>query len=253
MYRTPIRGSTKAKLDAAFVKRANALYAARRSSTNAKMALARARALAGVPRQVPRGFVGAAGDAKFADFTLDQAAVNTTATIQHVSIIAQGTTVNTRIGKACRAKSFRMRGNVKVDAAHLQSTCTMHLVWDYQPNKALAAVTDILDTGTVNSFPKRENAARFKVLKTWRYALDGNGNAPVYASTFTIDDYIKMPKDANILYTSADSTGVIGDVIQGALLFITVGDVAPGTADIALVCNGRLNFVESLYGPRLRR
>lgn len=201
-------------------------------------------------RQVARGFVGALGDAKFVDATITQAAVNTTGTIQHVSIIAQGNTVNNRVGKACRARTARLRAVIKADSTAQLNTVRCLLVWDYQPNKALAAITDIIDAVTVQAQPNRENNLRFKIIRDWWYVLTGNGNLATPNTEVLLDSYVKLPKDANILYTSADTTGVIGDVIQGALLFITLGDVAAGTADAALTGTCRVNFDEYTTGIR---
>jgi len=201
-------------------------------------------------RQVARGFVGNLGDAKFVDATITQAAVNTTATIQHVSIIAQGNTVNDRVGKACRATTAKVRAVVSQDAAAQSNVVRCLLVWDYQPNKALAAVTDIIDAATPQAQPKRENNLRFKIIRDWWMTLSGNGNLGTVTTKVLIDSYVKLPRDANILYTTADTTGVIGDVIQGALLFITLGDAAAGTADNALTGTLRLNFDERTTGIR---
>jgi len=197
-------------------------------------------------RQVARGFVGAAGDAKFVDASIAQAAVGTTATVQHISIVPQDNTVNGRNGRAFRCKNVRIRYRVNQDSTAQINTVRCALVWDYQPNKALAAFTDIFDSASVDAFPKRENNMRFKIVRDMTHTLSGNSTLATSTSSVQADEFLKLPRDANCLLTAADTTGVIGDVIQGALLFVTVGTAGAGTNDAQLSGNSRVNFTERL-------
>lgn len=192
-----------------------------------------------------RGFVGSVADAKFFDTAEASYPTNTTGSITHLNIVPQGTTINSRVGKAYKCTSVAVRGQVQCDTTTTLATAACYLVWDYQPNKVLAAITDVLDSVSSSSFPKRENALRFKIIKKWSYCLSGNSTTPSAAfQSYRIDDYVKLPSDCSTLLTSADSTGVIGDMINGALLFISVGNIAAGTADGNAVLGFRLNFTD---------
>jgi len=194
-----------------------------------------------------RGFLGAAGDAKYVDTTLAAYALNTTGSVTHVSIVPTGTTVGSRDGKAFRCTSVQVRGNAQADTTTLVGTGAAYLVWDRQPNKALAAVTDILDSASSASLPKRENASRFKILKKWRWAFSGNNTTAGQindTSIYDVDDYVRLPSDCVATCTAADTTGVIGNRVTGALLLVTVGDVGAGTADANLNVGVRLNFAD---------
>lgn len=198
-------------------------------------------------RQIPRGFVGARGDAKFVDTAVATYANNTTGSITHISIIPQGDNINSRDGKACRATSVNVRGVMAVDTTTTVTTIANYLVWDYQPNKALAVITDVFDTANALSFPRRENNARFKIIKKWFLCMSGNATTPATGlEVAPLDDYVRLPIDANILYTAGDTTGVIGDTIQGALLFISLGSAAAGTTDGNTTAGFRLNFTDQL-------
>lgn len=198
-------------------------------------------------RQVARGFVGPAGDAHYVDSTITQASVNTTPTVQHISIVPQDNTVNGRTGRAFRCKNVRVRAQISADSTAQLNTVRCMLVWDYQPNKALASFTDIFDSATPYTQPKRENDMRFKVIRDWTYVLCGNATTAVSNTRHYLDAWVKLPRDANVILTNADTTGVIGDVIQGALLFCTVGENG-GTADTGLTGTARVNFTERLTG-----
>jgi len=196
--------------------------------------------------QIPRGFVGARGDYKFFDVAQALHQCDTTGSITHLSIIPQGTSVNTREGKGCRVTSVNVRGHVSSKTNTIRAFYAIYLVWDYQPNKVLAAITDILDSANSRSFPKRENNDRFKIIKKYYGLVNGEQVAvPAYGMAWPIDDYVRLPDDANILCTTTDTTGAIGNTIQGALLLVTVGDVAAGLTAAETQIGFRLNFTEN--------
>nr|DAV89167.1 MAG TPA: capsid protein [Cressdnaviricota sp.] len=195
--------------------------------------------------QIPRGFVGLAGDRKFVDTAEATYACNTTGSITHVSIVPTGTTVNTRDGKAFRVTSVQIRGAASVDTTTTVALANFAFVWDYQPNKALPGLTDIWDTIDGSTMIKRENNARFKIAMWRHWTLTGNTTAPATGrEAESIDEFIKLPKDAIALCTSADTTGVIGNRINGALYYCTFGNVAAGTADAVTIVKIRTNFIE---------
>lgn len=197
----------------------------------------------GRPNMSTRGFVGTVADAKFFDTAVATYEASTTGSITHLNPVPQGTTVNTRVGKAYRCTSVQVRGAVSNRSTSTISSPVGYLVWDYQPNKVLAAITDILDSVNSAAFPKRENAIRFKIIKKFEYTLTGNNATPASGDEAErIDAYVKLAPDMSTLLTSADTTGVIGDTINGALLWVTVGDVATGTAASSFNVGFRLNF-----------
>lgn len=226
-----------------------------RSAARSRLANARARMSSRPTRmpggllqgQVLRGFVGNMGDAKYIDVAGANYGNNTTGSVTLLNVVPQGDTVNTRDGKAFRCTSINIRGKISVDSAAVVPAYANYLVWDYQPNKALAALTDILESATSTAFPKRENNRRFKIIKKYYGALAGNSTAPATGlEVIPVDDYVILPPDCNTVLTAADTTGVIADMIQGALLWVSVGDAGAGTGDINSTIAFRLNFTEKL-------
>jgi len=196
-----------------------------------------------------RGFLGAAGDAKYID--IPYANYNMSAgggTIAFIDQIAQGTTVNQRDGKAWLETSLQIRGSAVADSATTTATGCAYIVWDRQPNKIVTPplVTEILEQDTSNSFPKRENTSRFKILKKMAWAFSGNTTAAAgnqtSATTYYVDEYVVFPKDAVCTTTTNDTTGALGNRINGALYLLTTGNTAAGTADAVLSVTMRLNF-----------
>lgn len=198
-------------------------------------------------RQITRGFVaGAAGaDAKYFDVASASYACNTTGSITHLNVITQGNSINQREGKSYRIRNIQIRGVLETDTTTTRTGTACYLVWDKQPNKALAAITDIFDTITSQSFTKRENTGRFVILKKWHRTLIGNITTPATGrEAVDIDKYLKLPKDLVTMLTSGDTTGVIGDIISGALLWVTMGSVAAGTADANATVGFRIGFTD---------
>lgn len=192
--------------------------------------------------QVPRGFLGAAGDAKYVDIASATYGNDTTGSITHFSIVPTGTTVNSRIGKAFQVTSFECKGTIYNGSTATYNKARCLLVWDYQPNKVLAGITDILDTANSTSLKKRENASRFKIIRDWNFDLVGNSTTMDSTAMENFDQYVRLPKDCVATCTAADTTGAIGNRVTGALLFVTVGNVASGTASAATTFTGRINF-----------
>jgi len=187
-----------------------------------------------------RGFVGSAGEAKYIDIANTTYPCDTTGSITHVSVVPQGTSVNTRVGRKCELKYFQMRGYLRNNSSALYNTVAVYLVWDEQPNKLLPAVTDILDAANAQALSKRENVQRFKILKKWRQVLIGPSGAPTTAVTAVpLDEYVRLPKGLVVVPTTADITGAIGDVINGAMYLVTVGNEpvsATLAATLAVTC-----------------
>jgi len=203
------------------------------------------RLLSGVRFSSPlRGFLGPAGDLKFKDVAFFASVFNTTGAVSHLDVIPTGTTVNTREGKAYQVLSCQIRGNAQSGTTTAVALGAIYLIWDFQPNKALAAVTDILDTASANSFIKRENASRFKILMQRHYSFTGLLGTPATGNEqFAVEEFVRIPASSSVATTTvADTTGVIGNRVSGALLMVTVGDTAAGTAAPNYEVGLRINF-----------
>lgn len=190
-----------------------------------------------------RGFLGA--DAKFHDVAVASYVLDTTGSITHLDVVPQGTSVNDREGKAWQNTSLQIRGSAVANSAATVGTGAVYIVWDKQPNKALPAITDILDSANAGSFTKRENALRFKIVRKLRYNFEGNQTTAGQQTESTmhdVDEYIRLPGECVALTTAADTTGAIGNRISGALLAVTVGTVAAGTGAASFSVRYRLNF-----------
>ena len=190
-----------------------------------------------------RGFIGPQGENKYIDWATDTYQCDTTGEVFHLDVVPLGNTVNQRDGRKFMPTWVNIRGILSNLPTATQNHCAVILVWDTQPAKVLAALTDLLDTASSESQNKRENASRFKVVRRWDVMLTGKGDAsttPGFSRTF--NKYVFLPKGLIAECTPADTTGVIGNRVSGALLLFTVGQTAAGTAAAVLNCTIRVGF-----------
>jgi len=175
------------------------------------------------PRRLPVAEPG------YVDLAVATYALNTTGSLTLVATIPQGASVNQRIGKKARLDKVHMRGVASADTTTTVTKGACILVYDKKPAGSLPTITEYLDSISPNSFTLDANRDRFVTLWRQEYAFQGNITTPATGSEyFTIDKVVNVNKP--IIFKAA-GTGAIGDIETGALYFITVGNVAAGTAD----------------------
>jgi len=159
-----------------------------------------------------------------------------TNTRQSVCLVAQGGDANQRVGRKITVKSCQIR--LLVD---LPTTATSGgvlrtvLVYDKQPNGALASVTDILETDNAVGLINLDNRQRFDVLMDEFTPMSVSG-----PETVCISRYIKMNRD--IIYNSTTTAGV-GAITTGNFILLTsqYGVLTTQPSDIGRI---RFRFVD---------
>lgn len=184
-------------------------------------------------------------DAKYHDIAVASYQCDTTGSVTHLDVVPQGTTVNTREGKAFMPTSINIRGYLVAGVTAVFNDYAIMYVWDRQPNKGAFVIGDLLDTPTPGSQNKRENQSRFQVIRRFDGVLMGKGDGSTtgdFGASF--DHYIKLPKGLVAQCTTADTTGAIANRISGALFQVTVGNNAAGTTACFVNNTMRINFVD---------
>lgn len=170
----------------------------------------------------------------------------TSVNVTCLNLIAQGTSQNERVGKIIRIRNIGLRGTIEADHSGLNGVADpggnlIMLVWDKQPNRALATGDDILQYGEgliapdapSSTFLNMYNADRFVVLRRYYEVLgpwEKDAGFQGYAGSPTVDkiDW-NLSVDLETVYRNAN--GVIGSIHTGALLLVTTGDVNPFLGD----------------------
>lgn len=179
----------------------------------------------------------------YVDLALQTYNCDTTGTITLIATIAQGASVNQRVGKKILLKSLQCRGSVRNGTTATLNDVAVLIVYDRRPTGSLPAITDILDTATSRSFNNDANSGRFKILKRSDFVLSGipattNGDGP----SCNFDWFLKLHSLPETF--KAAGTGAIGDIEEGALYLVTVGNVAAGTAAAEAFVGFRTRFVD---------
>lgn len=179
----------------------------------------------------------------YVDLAAAAYAADTTGTVTLVATIAQGASVNQRIGKKAIYKSIQIRGAVANNSSAVYNRATMLLVYDRRPTGGLPAVTDILVSASSYAFPNDTNTGRFKTLMRRDYDLNNAPSATTGtdSSSLLIDEYVKCSKQ--IIFKAA-GTGAIGDIEEGALYLVTVGSAAAGATAAAITVGARVRYHE---------
>lgn len=104
------------------------------------------------------------------------------------------------------------------------------IVYDKRPTGALPTISDILASVEPNAPNQQDNIGRFTILRRLDVILLGNPTTTADMTSCTFKDgsfYLDL-KGLPVVYKSA-GTGAIGDIEQGALYSVAVGDHAAGT------------------------
>ncbi len=175
-------------------------------------------------------YAGAGGEQKFFDTDVNDAVISATMTINNLTIIPQGTTESTRIGRKIRISKVLWKYNVLLSAATAAASTSdilkMFLVQDTQTNGAAFVAADLIDTDVMDSFNNLANSSRFKVL--WSRTVPmvcGGGAAPSGAALVFAEgrDWVIGSKKCNIIieYDNTATDGTIGTVRSNNLYWCT--------------------------------
>lgn len=174
--------------------------------------------------------------------------LDTTGSVTALNLVATGTDYNNRIGRRISMKAVQMRGYATlVDAIAGPVLARVILVWDLQPNGALAAVTDVLQTATPDSFMNLNNRDRFRVISDTQmvFGITNNTATQTFAQGPSVRS-LNVYKNCNQLVTFSGTTAAIASVESGALLLVTIGNqTAASTAGGNAFLTFRMRFTDA--------
>ena len=198
------------------------------------------------------------------DVPVKNVAINSTGNIDALNLIRTGSTYVTRQGRKVEMKSIRVVANIVPIAGRTATSDygRIVLVYDRQPNGALPAVAEVLQTtdqaanNTTTSFSgiNLNNRDRFIILRDEHVYLTPNvitaGGQPSanqfidpLSKTWRFDWYVKL-KNLVTQYKADSAPAVIGDIATGSLLLLTLGFNAAGSEAYQLSYESRLRFVD---------
>lgn len=181
------------------------------------------------------------GEVGYVDLAVGTYNCDTTGSIALLNTVPQGAGTSQRVGKKIKLKSLQMRGGMANNSTAVTSNPAYMIVYDKRPTGTLPAITDILDTAHSASFLNDNNTARFQILKRVDQMMTGNPSSFFnQTSVKNADRFINLRGKIQVFNNVG--TGAIGDIDQGALYLVTVGDVAAGTSASTLAAGFRLRY-----------
>lgn len=149
----------------------------------------------------------------------------------HLDQIDRGVQLGNALGQKHMVTAVHIRGRWQMQNAKSFDRPGYYLVWDKQPNEALATPGDILDLSTGGTdcslaFPNQDNNSRFIILaKRESNAANQNQNDDEFNTSmqWTVDEYHRLPRNLVATKVLSDASGVISNRVSGALLLLTFG------------------------------
>lgn len=185
------------------------------------------------------------GELKVVDLAPANYVMDSVGTVTALNLTATGDDNSSRDGRQITVRSCQIRGYVSpVDDLTTDTLCRWLLVWDKQPNGALAAVTDILASASSLAMTNLNNRERFVILRDKQYAVGKTNNTATQAvanspNNYDVNEYVKI----NAITTYSQTIGTIAAVSTGALLLVTIGFGAVGGGG-QLGASTRVRFTE---------
>jgi len=154
----------------------------------------------------------------------------------------------TRVGRRYSITACALRGSVFAGTTGTTACASLVLVWDRKPNNitVMPDPTAIFAVQNSSSLTNKDNAPRFKILRRWDWVINGDQDAANQCDNTQIrfDDFVKMKNKVTIL-TTADTTGELADMVEGALYLYALGDKVTGTTAPSLNIACRLYFEDN--------
>ncbi|AIF34805.1 capsid protein [Sewage-associated circular DNA virus-14] len=204
-----------------------------------------------------RPFISTNHELKVQDLASATYQVNTTGSITLLAVPITGADYNARIGRKVTLKSCFIRGYLRIEpgaatvgVAQAQQ-CRFMLVLDLQPNGAVFAITDLLNTADPTSQLNLNNRDRFRVLQDQEIAFDHFNYVTTATQTSeafgrTIQSFKKYKRLNCEMIFNAVNGGTIADIASGALYMVWIGSNAAGAnTDANAVLSTRVRYSDS--------
>lgn len=157
----------------------------------------------------------------------------------HIFIIGEGTTSFARVGKYVSLRTIEMRGRFFMNStASTMAWTTLMLVYDRLPRPTLPATDEILRNIKPDAMQYEGNEDRFRIM--WRKTLImERGSSLPEAVNFHAEVNVNLPA----IYKG--TVGSIGEVLEGAIYLVAVGDNGPTSSNFArLDMQAQLRFTD---------
>ena len=157
--------------------------------------------------------------------------------------VPQGLTTATRVGDSFRVTLWAIRATLKNGAGNALIS-KVRLVLVRFPNAAASAITQVFQVSTdINSPFTVDSTIRFNVISDTTFCLSPAGSGP---QLFDFDsNYTPDESSGHLKFTTADTTGVAGNVTSGYVVLYGIVDQFTAANAPSMDMTGRLRFVDN--------
>ncbi len=164
-----------------------------------------------------------------ASLTPDQSG---TSSVTSLTQVAQGTTMNTRIGNSIRVQRLSIIGRAAVNAAVTTFSMVRILVFrDMEGQGTAPTISDVLESVGTSAAPRQPydylNRKRFAILSDWLYPLTNSGAGQGSVREFQLD----IPLVKHTLYRG--TTAAAASDGEGTIYIACVSDETTNTPNVA--------------------
>lgn len=146
--------------------------------------------------------------------------------------IAEGTGQTQRIGKKIKLIKLRVRGSIANGSVTGPTILRLVFYRDMQVNGVINTNAQLMRDTTAasnyNSDYNLDNRKRFRILYDKSFSMNDCGGATDQVELKTFKFIKKFGRSAFIQYNTAGTTGVIADIISGAIIAVAYTDAAAG-------------------------
>lgn len=165
---------------------------------------------------------------------------DTTGSVTLLNGLTQGTDYTNRIGRKVTLRSIEIKGqNFVTPATGVDQNQRILIVHDRDPTGVLPAITDILTAVTPVALRNLNNRTRFTILMDKRFQL----NATAEPTSTRLWKYYK--RFYKMMDFNGNNFGDIRDITNGAIYYVSLGNVAAGATAGGSFANVRIRYTDN--------
>lgn len=135
--------------------------------------------------------------------------------LTYITLIPRGSSPSERVGKKCFIKTAYIRLHIQMASTTTgNGNVRVRILYDRATNKAATTAALVLTADNSYAMNLMENGKRFITLLDYDAPISVNG-----PSSLTLERFVRV--NLPIEFTSADTTGAIGNVILGSMYVMT--------------------------------
>lgn len=175
------------------------------------------------------------------NLNITSTAFNSSGSVGLYTAMAQGNDYNQRNGISILPKSFQLNMNVYNNGVNY-ATCRVVVFRDMENRQATPAVSDLLETVTPQSPLNHVNGKRFRILKDWKFTLDGVSKSTRYLEYYHQFNKVGSKGKDHIRFEGTGSGA--SNIDEGHIFILFLSDNITAAAPFGTIYT-RLRYIDN--------